>query len=346
MKNFKPIGISINKYQAGTNQGGIFPTQYKGPQYSQIRDQMKKDNPEDYNQLQIEVARQQQPNSEIIGYMDANGRYKTTTNTGAGYVSGADPVGQMLVEGAVLNKPLQWAGKLGLYGLGRAGNNWARAKLISNSMQPNLNEIKQVNNLLRNKEWHNHLATINGDNYYRLQRTSKIPSGNIPEEKLFVSHTTPWEEFVPMNTNIDVPNSGFIESPGNTTLYEFPTKVFGVKKGTNHLGFQGDIDVNTLGKQHLLYGDHASGSRGLVRIISDKNAQMLGIDSHTIGIKERPLTSNKFYDKNPIYEDIHQGNQTVIESEKLRDAMLNDTYTKYEHSPYGIVRTINVGKQR
>ena len=56
--------------------------------------------------------------SEMLTYKMNDGSIKTVPNPRAGYVSGTDPVGQVVVEGAILNKPLGWA-------LGKAIN-WAK----------------------------------------------------------------------------------------------------------------------------------------------------------------------------------------------------------------------------
>lgn len=55
--------------------------------------------------------------SEMLTYIK-DGKIITVPNPGAGFVSGTDPVGQVVVEGAILNKPLGWA-------LGKAVN-WAK----------------------------------------------------------------------------------------------------------------------------------------------------------------------------------------------------------------------------
>jgi hypothetical protein len=62
-----------------------------------------------------------------------------------------------------------------------------------------------------------------------------------------------------------------------------------------------------MGKKHLLFGNTSSGSRGPVRVLSDKNAEYLGTSPYKLGISERP-TVNGMYDKSPVYEDIHMGN--------------------------------------
>ena len=50
-------------------------------------------------------------------------------------LSGTDPIGQFIVEGAALNPVFKLAGKAALYGAGRLGSNYARAKLLSGAMQ-------------------------------------------------------------------------------------------------------------------------------------------------------------------------------------------------------------------
>lgn len=59
--------------------------------------------------------------SEMLTYKMPDGSIRTIPNPGAGFVSGTDPVGQVVVEGAVLNKPLGWA-------FGKAVN-WAKGLL-------------------------------------------------------------------------------------------------------------------------------------------------------------------------------------------------------------------------
>lgn len=58
--------------------------------------------------------------SEMLTYIK-DGKFITVPNPGAGFISGTDPVGQVVVEGAVLNKPLGWA-------FGKAIN-WAKGLL-------------------------------------------------------------------------------------------------------------------------------------------------------------------------------------------------------------------------
>lgn len=107
--------------------------EYNGPQYSQVIEQMKKEDPQAYNRLQVANARSQQPNSEVVRWKDANGKEQTsTTNIG---ISGADPIGQLYVEGIVLNPIFKGLGRAAQYGLARAGNKWARAKIINRQMQ-------------------------------------------------------------------------------------------------------------------------------------------------------------------------------------------------------------------
>lgn len=84
--------------------------QYNGLQYYQMQEQLKKEHPNAYNNLQIQVARNQNPTSEIVRYTDANGNNKSVTNTGAGFVSGTDPVGRDIIMGVALGKPMEWAG--------------------------------------------------------------------------------------------------------------------------------------------------------------------------------------------------------------------------------------------
>lgn len=70
-------------------------------------------------------------------------------------MSPVDPVGEFVVGSAVLGKPLQLLGKGLLYGAGRVGNNWARAKIISNKLNKPISQeaLNQVNEIFRTSEW-------------------------------------------------------------------------------------------------------------------------------------------------------------------------------------------------
>lgn len=89
---------------------GLNIPQYNGLQYYEVQEQMKKEAPGAYNRLQINIAKNKTPNSEVVRYTNAEGKEATSTNTGAGYLSGTDPVARDIVAGVVLNKPLQWVG--------------------------------------------------------------------------------------------------------------------------------------------------------------------------------------------------------------------------------------------
>lgn len=142
MEKFKEKPQLIPKHNKGSGEEGI-QLQYNSPQYYQVREQMKKEHPEAYNALQVAVAKSQNPHSEVVMYTDANGTQRSASNTGAGFVSGTDPVGAEVVAGAVLGKPLELAGRAAMYGLGRAGNKWAKAKLISRKMNDVVDEGQQ-----------------------------------------------------------------------------------------------------------------------------------------------------------------------------------------------------------
>lgn len=110
--------------------------EYNGPTYSDIQEKMRKEDPEAYNRLQIEVARSQQPNSEVVTYIDAEGKPRRATIVIG--MSGADPIGQLYVEGVALNPVFKGLGKVAEYGLAKAGNNWARAKILSRELNNNV----------------------------------------------------------------------------------------------------------------------------------------------------------------------------------------------------------------
>lgn len=184
-----------------------------------------------------------------------------------------------------------------------------------------------------NQAWSNFLATKNGDAYYRMSKSAETGK-KAANEDFFISHTTPWEEFSGSGTDTKI---------GIDYLYEFPTKTFGKLEATSSKGIKTGKDVIEIGKNHLLYGNTATGKREKVRVLSDKDAKFLNMDSHIIGNVERPLKANGFYDTTPFYENIHQGNQTVIKGSQLNNAILNTDYNVYSNTPFGIQKRIHLG---
>ena len=71
---------------------------------------------------------------EILTYSDSNGNIVTKPNVKAGYVSGSDPIGESYVSGVVMNPVIKAIGNGVLYGLGKMGNTWARAKVVSKNL--------------------------------------------------------------------------------------------------------------------------------------------------------------------------------------------------------------------
>lgn len=119
MKNFGISQVGVLKYDKGTQKKGIQIQDYKGPQYSEMVESLKRSDPESYNRLQIEIAKNKSPNSEIVYYTDAQGTPQKNI-TGAGAMSGTDPIGKDIMLGVALGKPLQWLGnKLFSKGLGK-----------------------------------------------------------------------------------------------------------------------------------------------------------------------------------------------------------------------------------
>ena len=342
----------VEQFDEGGGTDGFTPVwrqqQYQMPTYDQVLKFLKKDDPAAYNRLAEARAREQNPTSEIVRYVDANGNIATASNAqglqpvvtpedlpGIGDAAEVYNIGKDFVEG---NYGAAAAG-LGLLAIpgGAAGKIYRNSRNILTSLafKPNSNKIQTVNELFRNKEWNNFLSTRNGDAYYRMQRTPGIVSTNVSRDNggYFISHTTPWEEF-----------SGLGSSEGNgmTVLYEFPTQTFGVLKASNDKGYYGLNDVTEMGRKHLLYGDTSSGKRDFVRIMSDNDAELLDTSPYKIGLIDRPLTPNGKYDTRPPYEDIHQGNQTTVSAETLNNAILNTDYNWFQYSPEGIIKGLHV----
>lgn len=205
------------------------------------------------------------------------------------------------------------------------------SRYMNRSYKPN--GLNVVNDAFRNSEWSNFLATKNGNYYYRLQREPGLVSTNVRKDNggYFMSHTTPWEEFSGLGTPSPI---------GSKVLYEFPHDTFGDLLASTSKGHYTSNDVAELGRLHLLYGNTSSGKRGLVRVTSDENAKLLDMSPFKYGIVDRPKTSNRFYDNNPIYEDVDIGNQTVVSPQVLNNALQNTSYNMYQYSPQGIIKSI------
>lgn len=72
--------------------------------------------------------------------------YARQYNPSAGYVSGTDPLGEFVVGNAVLNKPLQLVSRATEYGLAKAGNKWARARVISKTIDKGTPSVEPLPN--------------------------------------------------------------------------------------------------------------------------------------------------------------------------------------------------------
>ena len=71
---------------------------------------------------------------EMLTYSDSKGNIVTKPNVKAGFVSGTDPVGETYVSGIAMNPIFKAVGNSILYGLGKLGNTWARAKIVSKNL--------------------------------------------------------------------------------------------------------------------------------------------------------------------------------------------------------------------
>lgn len=118
----------------------------------------------------IDKSIQEQPHSEVVRHpkrpktekeaitimFDPRKAPQTSTTQVIG-MSPVDPVGEFVVGNAVLGTPIKLLGKGLLYGAGRVGNNWARAKIISNTLNNSkITPILNFNNA-ENSLWYRNL---------------------------------------------------------------------------------------------------------------------------------------------------------------------------------------------
>lgn len=104
------------------------------PQYYDLKERIRKEDPALYNKQEQEYAAQQHPTSEFIIWKNSNGQIRRTPQVIG--MSGADPIGQLYVEGAALNPVFKGLGRVAEYGLAKAGNKWARMRQINRSFKP------------------------------------------------------------------------------------------------------------------------------------------------------------------------------------------------------------------
>lgn len=77
--------------------------------YKEFLEQIKKENPQQYDTIIFKRNKSLFPNSEVIKYLDSKGSNKTVTQSIG--LSANDPIGELVVEGAVLNPAFKLAGK-------------------------------------------------------------------------------------------------------------------------------------------------------------------------------------------------------------------------------------------
>ena len=277
---------------------------------------------------------------------------------GAASVFGFGPTLDMIDVASDPVNPLSYVDKFDLskikngWKYGKTAYRFGKEAILAKMMDVSrTGDVNTVANRFRGAEWGNFLSSKNGDAYYRLQREKGL-SPNDPEEKLFVSHTTPWEEFLglPVHTSLPIEQATpYLTGKGTPVLYEFPTEVFGDLPASTHIPSAPlrNVSVIDQGKKHLIYGDTSSGARGRVQTLTSSLADMLHTDPYRYdGILDRPLINldgEFIYDAKPDYENIFEGYQTVLQKKQLKDAIENSQHTVYEFTPDGIQKTIHVG---
>lgn len=85
-------------------------------------------------------------------------------------VGGVDPIGQMYVEGVMLNPVFKGLGRVAEYGLAKAGNNWVKSRAVSKA-------INQSTDVVDNP-------------YYRKTLYKTLDSHLIPDDPDLLYHQT------------------------------------------------------------------------------------------------------------------------------------------------------------
>lgn len=143
---------------------------------------------------------------EILTYSDSKGNIVTKPNVKAGFVSGTDPIGETYVSGIAMNPIFKAVGNSILYGLGKLGNTWVKAKIVSknllNGKYNNIDNTKPGLSLGRRQyiarrffNWENPNVMYHTPvGKSRFTRNGLIPgkSFNSNENYLWWSENIPW----------------------------------------------------------------------------------------------------------------------------------------------------------
>ena len=146
---------------------------------------------------------------EILTYSDSSGNIVTKPNVKAGYVSGSDPIGESYVSGVVMNPVIKAIGNGILYGLGKMGNTWARAKVVSknllNGKYNNIDNTKPELSLGRRQYIARRFFNWENPNvmYHTPVGKSKLTKEGLIPGKSFDSNEDHlwWSENIPWSTN-------------------------------------------------------------------------------------------------------------------------------------------------
>ena len=146
---------------------------------------------------------------EILTYSDSSGNIVTKPNVKAGYVSGSDPIGESYVSGVVMNPVIKAIGNGVLYGLGKMGNTWARAKVVSknllNGKYNNIDNTKPGLSLGRRQYIARRFFNWENPNvmYHTPVGKSKLTKEGLIPGKSFDSNEDYlwWSENIPWSTN-------------------------------------------------------------------------------------------------------------------------------------------------
>lgn len=146
---------------------------------------------------------------EMLTYSDSSGNIVTKPNVKAGYVSGSDPIGESYVSGVVMNPVIKAIGNGVLYGLGKMGNTWARAKVVSknllNGKYNNIDNTKPELSLGRRQYIARRFFNWENPNvmYHTPVGKSKLTKEGLIPGKSFDSNEDYlwWSENIPWSTN-------------------------------------------------------------------------------------------------------------------------------------------------
>lgn len=231
------------------------------------------------------------------------------------YLTAGIGAGMMLLPN-IIEKPLKLVGK----GVRNIILNVATNRKISNESLKKARRMSYYDNIFTlddvdGTDINLIDVPISGESYFRAE-TRRSPEKDFlkydDDESYFISYGLPW-----------------VEHQHAPVIYEFPLNTLGHLPASNSKGMIRE------GTNVVLLGRNALRENSFQRtgIVNDPIYEKYFGHSRFGNIDR--LTINGRYDNNPEYFKLHQGNQTVISGNKLKDILQNSEYKIWQRDENG-----------